>query len=155
MANLHIRPITDEEFTSWRAASLDSYGKEKAREGLSENDARAEAEASFQRHLGKGKDSPNHHVYAITREGSTIGTLWWGVQKHGTQEVAWIYDIVLDPAYRGKGLGRRTMEWAMRDAKAKGFAKLGLHVFGHNQTARKLYESLGFEATNIVMYRKI
>ena len=82
-----------------------------------------------------------------------VGTLWWGVQKQGAGQVAWIYDIVLDPSQRGKGLGRQTMEWAMRDAKAKGFSRLGLHVFGHNKVARKLYESLGFEVGNLVMYK--
>ena len=43
------------------------------------------------------------------------------------------------------------MELAQADVKEKGFSRLGLHVFGHNKVARKLYESLGFETTNVVM----
>lgn len=150
-----IRPITEEEFVHWKKGSRENYAREKEKEGLSREDALAEAEASFQRHLGQGKDSPNHHVYSITLGGNVIGTLWWGAQKQGTAQVAWIYDITLVSTQRGKGLGKRTMEWAMADAKTKGFGKLGLHVFGHNKIARSLYESLGFETTNLVMYRKL
>jgi ribosomal protein S18 acetylase RimI-like enzyme len=47
------------------------------------------------------------------------------------------------------------MEWAQIDVKNKGFEQLGLHVFGHNKIARALYESLGFETTNMVMSKKL
>ena len=155
MSEFAIRPITEAEFSAWREQSLETYAREKEKEGLSATDAKAEAEASFQRHLGNGRNSPNHYVYSVTSNGSVVGTLWWGTQKHGTKQVAWIYDIVLDPAQRGKGLGRKTMEWAMADARAKGFDRLGLHVFGHNKVAQGLYQSLGFEITNLVMYKSL
>jgi ribosomal protein S18 acetylase RimI-like enzyme len=152
---IQVRPVTEAEFQRWKNASLENYAGEKEKEGLTHEDARAEAESSFQRHLGQGKDTPNHHIYSVTLDGAVIGTLWWGTQKQGTKLVAWIYDIVLDPSQRGRGLGRQVMEWAQADVKAKGFEKLGLHVFGHNQVAQKLYRSLGFETTNLIMYKKL
>lgn len=150
-----IRPITEEEFTTWRKGSFENYAAEKTKEGLSGEDARAEAEASFNKLLPEGSKSKGHHIYSVVNDGAVIGTLWWGISKQGKAEVPWIYDIMLEPGSRGKGLGRRVMEWAEKDVRSKGFAKLGLHVFGHNKVARSLYESLGFETTNLVMYKKL
>lgn len=157
MSKLKIRGMTEPEFLAWRDHSRKNYASEKEKEGLSAEDAKAEAEKSFERHLPRGKDTPDHHVYAVVGAdtGEQVGVLWWGVQKHGSKSVAWIYDIEMQPAHRGKGYGRATMELALADAKAKGYDRLGLHVFGHNKVARGLYESLGFETTNVVMYKDI
>jgi hypothetical protein len=57
MPEIEIRPATHEEFAKWKESSLANYAREKEKEGLSAADAHAEAEASFQRHLGQGKDS--------------------------------------------------------------------------------------------------
>ncbi|KZD93163.1 acetyltransferase GNAT family [Bacillus subtilis] len=40
-------------------------------------------------------------------------------------------------------------------ARSMGIRKLSLHVFAHNQTARKLYEQTGFQETDVVMSKKI
>jgi ribosomal protein S18 acetylase RimI-like enzyme len=157
MTEIEIRPITEQEFNTWKAASRENYAKEKEKEGLSAADARAESEASFKRHLSEGINTPGHHVYSVVlrNSGAVVGTLWWGMQKQGTSQIPWIFDIVLDPSQRGKGLGRKLMELAQADVKAKGFGTLGLHVFGHNKVARSLYESLGFVTTNVVMSKKL
>jgi ribosomal protein S18 acetylase RimI-like enzyme len=157
MNKLKIRPMTEPEYLAWREYSGKNYAAEKEKEGLSPEDARAESEKSFARHLPQGRDTPNYYLYTVVAAGSEeqVGILWWGVQKQGSKSVAWIYDIEMQPAHRGKGYGRATMELAQADAKAKGYDRLGLHVFGHNKAARSLYESLGFEATNVVMYKDL
>ena len=157
MSKLKIRPMTEPEYLAWREYSGKNYAAEKEKEGLSPEDAKAEAEKSFARHLPQGKDTPDHYLYAMVSvdSGEQVGILWRGVQKHGSKNVAWIYDIEMQPSQRGKGFGRATMELAQADAKAKGYDRLGLHVFGHNKTARGLYESMGFETTNVVMYKDL
>jgi ribosomal protein S18 acetylase RimI-like enzyme len=44
--------------------------------------------------------------------------------------------------------------WEER-ARELGATSLGLHVFGHNEARRQLYEQLGFMATNILMTKKL
>ena len=39
--------------------------------------------------------------------------------------------------------------------RLSGWDSVGLHVFGHNKTARALYSSLGFYPTNINMTLKL
>jgi ribosomal protein S18 acetylase RimI-like enzyme len=46
--------------------------------------------------------------------------------------------------YRGKGIGRRLMDAALRKAKENGLEKVELEVFHTNILAISLYEKLGF-----------
>ena len=47
------------------------------------------------------------------------------------------------------------MELAEVEARAGGATELGLNVFGHNQVARQLYESMGYVATSIRMNKNL
>ncbi len=51
----------------------------------------------------------------------------------------------VDPEFRGKGIARRLLHLARKQAKDRGFSTLSLHVFEQNEEAVKLYLSFGFE----------
>ena len=57
---------------------------------------------------------------------------------------AYVYDVEVDEAHRGRGHGRALMLLAERSALAAGRPLLGLHVFAGNTPAIGLYESLGY-----------
>jgi ribosomal protein S18 acetylase RimI-like enzyme len=48
------------------------------------------------------------------------------------------------PDYRGCGIGERLMRAALEAARAAGFEKVELHVYGRNTRAAALYRKLGF-----------
>lgn len=54
--------------------------------------------------------------------------------------------MAIAPGWRGRGLGRRVMEEAIRDATARGDRAVVLEVFEQNAPALRLYEGLGFSA---------
>lgn len=55
---------------------------------------------------------------------------------------------------RGKGVGRRMLQAALDDARARGDRAVLLEVFEQNESAVRLYERLGFRATRrLVGYR--
>jgi ribosomal protein S18 acetylase RimI-like enzyme len=155
--NIYLRPITSAEFDKWKVHSIENYKKEKEKSGLTPEDAQIVAERSFKSLLPEGENSPNQFIYSVVEKASeeVIGTLWWGLQGEGKVKSPWIYDIELQESARGKGYGRATMLAAEKDIKGKGYNKLGLHVFGHNKVARGLYESLGFQTTNVVMSKDL
>lgn len=157
MEKVYLRPITHEEFVKWKAHSLQNYRNEKEKSGLSPEDAALVAERSFKSLLPNDEQSPNQFLYSVVEKagGQVIGTLWWGLQGEGNAKSPWIYDIELHESSRGKGYGRATMLAAELTVKEKGFSKLGLHVFGHNKVARGLYESLGFQTTNLMMSKDL
>ncbi len=62
---------------------------------------------------------------------------------------------MIDPAHRGRGLGRAAMVLAEEAARSQGASELGLNVFGPNTVARRLYESLGYETTAVNMRKPL
>ena len=157
MEKIYLRPIQPNEYALWKSKSFENYVKEKEKSGLSPEDARLVAERSFNTLLPNGPDSPGQTVYSVVERSSekVVGTLWWGLQGEGNAKAPWIYDIVLEEAARGKGHGRAAMQAVEKMLKELGHKKLGLHVFGHNTVARGLYDSLGFQATSIVMSKEL
>jgi ribosomal protein S18 acetylase RimI-like enzyme len=90
----------------------------------------------------------------IDSAGSEVGTLWIGRQP-GRPDVAYIFDILIDESCRGRGLGRATMLAAERIAADSGMTEIGLNVFGYNETARRLYASLGYRDVAIQMTKTL
>lgn len=148
-------PLTHEQFLAWKPVSVAAYALDKEREGLSREDALANAEKSFQDLLPENERTPDQFLYAVMDSGRRVGTLWWGARMNGSKRSAWIYNIEIEPEFRGKGFGRSTMELAQAEVKKAGITNLGLHVFGHNEIAQKLYRSLGFRTTNIIMQKEL
>lgn len=62
----------------------------------------------------------------------------------GVGEGARLRWFILDPAYRGLGLGNLLMERAMGHCRAQGFARVWLSTFSGLVAARHLYEKHGF-----------
>jgi ribosomal protein S18 acetylase RimI-like enzyme len=132
-----------------------AYAADKEKEGYTPEDSIKVANESFDRLLPQGRETPDQYIYKICEGDKKIGILWWGKQKKGTKEHAWIYDIAIEEKERGKGYGRAAMLAAEADARAKNMHELGLHVFGHNEIARNLYDSMGFRTTNIIMSKQL
>lgn len=64
-----------------------------------------------------------------------------------------IYDIVVNPSYRGRGYGRAIMQELLREARKKNIDKAYLSVVVGNTIAERLYDSLGFKEIYRYWYR--
>ena len=60
---------------------------------------------------------------------------------------AWIFSTWVEPAQRGRGIGRELVEAALEWARARGAACAELEVNERMEAARRLYESCGFVPT--------
>lgn len=61
---------------------------------------------------------------------------------------ATLFNVAVDPAYQGKGYGKRLLSALFLQLKEKGVATVWLEVRESNP-ARKLYDSLGFNEVDI------
>lgn len=59
-------------------------------------------------------------------------------------DAAYVYSLWLDPAARGRGLGRRLVAAALDWARRSGARTATLRMVPDNTAARKVYEDLGF-----------
>ena len=84
------------------------------------------------------------------------GYVWFGVSQtlfSGT-EIGWIYDILVLPEHRGKGVGEALMRHALKVSRERGFVQTGLMVNAKNKAAWSLYEKLDFQTGYWIMNRK-
>ena len=77
--------------------------------------------------------------------------LAWIALEQGEKRGAWIYDIEIAPAQRGKGYGRALLRALEQLVADHGVESIGLNVFAGNDVARRLYESSGYKTTSMHM----
>jgi len=102
--------------------------------------------------LGRGG---NEFYVAESGEG-IAGYVWFGVSERpfSGEKVGWIYDVLVLPEHRGKGIGEALMRHAVKVSREKGFDQIGLMVNAKNRAAWTLYEKLGFETEYRIMGKR-
>ncbi len=81
------------------------------------------------------------HYFIALKEGERIG--YYGLWH--TDPGAQILNLVVNDAYRQKGVGKELVSHAIRFCKTKHIDNLTLEVRPSNQAAIRLYESHGFK----------
>ncbi len=151
---LTLQPMTATDFAEWRRRTVPDYAAAKVANGdWQESTAPAQAEESLKRLLPEGLASPGHYLYLVTdaADGRVVGNLWFARQG----DDAYLYDLHIRDEFRGRGHGREAMLLLETAATALGLRRIGLHVFGQNRIARSLYESLGYETTDLTMRKQL
>ena len=96
------------------------------------------------------------HVLAAEASGEVIGFVAFHVlPRFENDEVfARIVALVVDPGVRARGIGRQLMTEAERVAREAGASFLEVTAGHHRPDARKLFESLGYDAGLAAYLRK-
>jgi GNAT superfamily N-acetyltransferase len=150
-----LRPMSDEELVSYFDGALAHYIDERVTAGELPDEARRTAAEQIAVLFPGGKPAPGQLLYLVLDDrGTAVGRLWIGPHRLDQPEAFWVWDVEIEESHRRKGLGRAAMLLAEDEARAHGATELGLNVFGHNRTARQLYESLDY-ATTAVNMRKV
>jgi GNAT superfamily N-acetyltransferase len=83
-----------------------------------------ETERAYASYLGTQLDKPRVVVLVAERGGEVIGYTYAGVESHDYMALRGpagvLYDIVVDPAYRGNGIGRRLLDATLAALKGPG-----------------------------------
>jgi GNAT superfamily N-acetyltransferase len=153
---LRLRPATQAEFDEWLPRQLAGYAELIAASGaLSLDDAWEKARQDTARVFTAGLDSPGQLVFRVLAGDEPVGTLWLAVPGQDDPTMAWVYDIEIEPGYRGHGYGRAGMLLAEAEARARGMTSIGLNVHGQNTVARSLYDSLGYATMALQMKKAL
>ena len=155
-----LRPMSPEEYPRWRALSVAAYAVEKVRNGRwTEAESAAEAEKEFNALLPEGLHSEGHHLYTIVdAAGTGVGALWLARASRADparHPTGFIYELVVWPEHRRQGHAEAALRALEHEVQRLGWKGLALHVFGHNHAARALYGKLGFEPTNLNLFKPV
>ena len=95
------------------------------------------------------------YVAEVGEAPGIAGYVWFGVSERPFSgvKVGWIYDILVLPAHRGKGIGEALLKYALGVGRERGFGEIGLMVNARNAAARSLYEKLEFQTQYMIMAR--
>jgi ribosomal protein S18 acetylase RimI-like enzyme len=145
------------EFLAYIAESIPDYAREKVKSGQwLEATSLGQAQAGFNELLPQGIATPDHHFYNLkdTVTQTSVGSLWFAVQERASEKIAYVYDVFIISKYRRTGYATRAFEALEAEVKRLGLSGIALHVFGHNAAGQALYAKLGFQPTNINMFKK-
>jgi len=157
-ATVRFVPFDELDYLAWLTQAIPAFALSKVEDGrwtLAESIAKSQ-----QAHvelLPQGRLTPGHFFVHLqdADSGERVGTLWWHEAAKGAVREAYIYSIDIEAPARRRGYGRAAFAELERVARAHGMQQLGLHVFGHNHGARRLYDSLGFAPTSITMRKPL
>jgi mycothiol synthase len=143
-----LRPMTRTEIAAYFSNAVETFADETmaADPSLTREAALVNAREVHERILPQGVDTPGHDflVALDAAEGRRIGITW----LFHEERAAFVYDIEVDAAERGKGYGRSLMDVAAEHMRGLGMEVLGLNVFGHNHVAHALYDALGYRVVD-------
>jgi GNAT superfamily N-acetyltransferase len=155
MTAVSLVPMPPERYVTWHAYTVAGYAEENVKSGRwTEDEALSKSEADFQALLPDGPATAGHELWSVVdTDGDEVGVLWVATDRR--PGYAFIYDIEMNPDRRGEGFGTAAL-LALEDwCRDNGITTIGLHVFGHNQGAWRLYQRMGYVETSVQMEKHL
>ena len=121
--------------------------------------ARPRAEEGYASFLASQLEERGVVVLVADRGGEVVGYSYSSIE--GTDYMALrgpaglLHDIVVDPAYRGQGVGRMLLDATLTELKARGAPRVVLSTAERNEAAQRLFARAGFRRTMIEMTREM
>ena len=148
--------MSEDAYRRWIEPTLREYAQEHVDAGnWPADEALDRARRQFAELLPEGRETVGHVLWTIEDAGGRdVGMLW--VAPHPTMPNAiWIYDFAVVPEARGRGVGRAALDALDAWARERAIDQIGLHVFGSNDIARRLYLRAGFVETDVTMVKRL
>ncbi len=152
-----LRPMTRPEYAAWLAATIPAYAADKVASGQWAEDAALELSTKeYGELLPQGPETPENHLFTILDEKATpVGVLWFAVKTKFDARIAFVFDVTVLEGRRRQGHAKRALIALEEEVRKLGLSGIALHVFGHNTGAQALYAKLGYQPTNISLFKPI
>ena len=147
-----------EEFGPYLELLSVEYANDHVRDGQwTAAEAPRKAREQIDRILPRGLDSPDQYFRSIVADptGKVVGRIWYAVRRDEGPPHLFIFDLLVFESERGHGYGEAALRALEPIARELGVGRIGLHVFGHNASAIRLYERIGYRATNLLMSKTV
>ena len=121
--------------------------------------ATPQTERGYGSYLGTQLAEPNIVVLVAEQGREVVGYTYAGVEGYDYMSLRGpagvLYDIVVDPARRGHGVGRLLLDATLRALEAKRAPRVVLSTAEQNEPAQRLFARAGFRRTMIEMTREL
>ena len=121
--------------------------------------ATPQTEHGYASFLGTQIDEPKVVVLVAELGGEVVGYSYAGVEGRDYMSLRGpagvLYDIVVDPAHRGHGVGRMLLDATLKALEAAGAPRAVLSTAERNESAQRLFARAGFRRTMVEMTREL
>ena len=149
-------PMTQPEYDLYLTHLIPDYAADNVRAGYwDESEALEKSRQQIESLLPKGLQTQDHYIFTLVDGEQTVGMIWLKAQLDRAVKSGFIFDVMVDEKFRGKGYGKQLMLLIEEKVRELDLKSIGLHVFAYNQVARNLYESLGYEVSSLNMIKKL
>jgi len=98
-------------------------------------------------------------ILVAEQDGEVLGYTYAGVEGYDYMALRGpagaLYDIVVDPAHRGQGVGRMLLDATLTALEERGAPRVVLSTAEQNEPAQRLFARAGFRRTMIEMTREL
>ena len=151
-----LRPMREDEFPAFLERAKASYARDMIENGgLEEAHAHRKSEADHASLYADGLATPGVDVLVVEVDGGPVGHVVLGEREEHGVRGAFLWDIEILEAHRGRGYGRVALELVEAEALTRGYRRVALNVFGGNEVARRLYRSAGYGETAVTMAKDL
>ena len=114
---------------------------------------------AYAAYLGTQLANTEAVVLVAEQEGKVVGYIYAGLEGWDYMQLRGpagaLYDVVVDPSYRGRGVGRALLESVIAELAARGAPRVVLSTAEQNEAAQRLLSHAGFRRTMIEMTREL
>ncbi|MBE5778040.1 MAG: GNAT family N-acetyltransferase [Clostridiales bacterium] len=147
MMKILLRKMTPCEFENFCACSAKAYAADLQNdEGISEQEALAQALQELKSELPQGADTPGHCLMMVVnrQSGDVVGFLWYLYEfTEGVKQV-FLSDILIYETERRKGFATAALAEMERLAGRDGCKESIVYVWKHNPQGIRLYTKAGY-----------
>lgn len=146
------------DFDDFASGIVPAYAAAKVSVGIWEPaDAVSLAREEFCRRMPDGIATAGSHVFSLitNRERARVGHLWILELRSEARSIVRVQDLYIEVGERRRGWGRLAMLALEHWATENHFESIALNVFGNNDSAQRLYHSLGYRPVSIEMVRSV
>ena len=139
-----VRRLTRHEWRHYRELRLRALADSPSAFATTLAEAQAREDADWLRQASSGAESPSEIALVAEADSRLIGLAWSRIDSTATDR-ALLYQMWVDPSFRGLGTGRSLLAAVVRWATGMSARQIILSVTCGNTPATRLYRSAGFE----------
>lgn len=113
---------------------------------------------AYASYLGSQLANAQVVVLVAEQDGKVVGYAYAGMEGWDYMQLRGpagaVYDLVIDPSCRGRGIGRALLERVIAELATRGAPRVVLSTAEQNSAAQRLFERAGFRRTMIEMTRE-
>src|SRR5678815_383909 len=103
-------PMTQPEYDEYLKHLIPDYAADNVRAGYwDESEALEESRQQIETLLPQGVQTKDHYIYNLVDGEQTVGMIWLKAQLDRAVKSGFIFDVLVDEKFRGKGYGKQLM----------------------------------------------